>query len=117
MIAAAVAAIALATCAFNIAVKAATIAIDVGHYSEKPGATSARGRAELEFNRDLAADISAALDALGHGTLVIGADGIAKFGATRTDEAARNAYEPPGLNVDCRLARQLLSLLLVRYEV
>ncbi len=75
MMAAAVAAIAFATCAFTIAVKAATIAIDVGHYSEKPGATSARGRAELEFNRDLAAEISTALDALGHRTLVIGADG------------------------------------------
>jgi N-acetylmuramoyl-L-alanine amidase len=75
MIAAVVVAAAFATCAFTIAAEAATIAIDVGHYREEPGATSARGRAELEFNRDLAAEIKAELDALGHRTLVIGADG------------------------------------------
>jgi N-acetylmuramoyl-L-alanine amidase len=71
----AVVAAAFATCAFSSAINAATIAIDVGHYREEPGATSARGRAELEFNRDLAAEIKAAFDALGHRTLVIGADG------------------------------------------
>jgi N-acetylmuramoyl-L-alanine amidase len=54
---------------------AATIAIDVGHFLAKPGATSARGRPELEFNRDLVRDIESALTALGHTTQVIGADG------------------------------------------
>lgn len=54
---------------------AAAVAIDVGHYREEPGATSARGRPELEFNRELAAEIKSALDALGHRTWTIGADG------------------------------------------
>jgi hypothetical protein len=30
----------------------ATVAIDVGHSVQAPGATSARGRVEFEFNRD-----------------------------------------------------------------
>jgi len=30
--------------------RAATVAIDVGHFIEEPGATSARGRPELDFN-------------------------------------------------------------------
>src|SRR6185369_1297976 len=57
------------------AANAATVAIDVGHYREKPGATSARGRPELEYNRDLAEEIKSGLDALGHRTRVIGAAG------------------------------------------
>lgn len=56
-------------------VSAATIALDVGHYSAEPGATSARGRPELEFNRDLARDIEAQLLAGGHTARLIGADG------------------------------------------
>ena len=54
---------------------AATIAIDVGHYREEPGVISARGRPELEFNRELANAIEAALQARGHATQLIGADG------------------------------------------
>jgi N-acetylmuramoyl-L-alanine amidase len=53
----------------------ANVAIDVGHYSAEPGATSARGRPELEFNRDLAAELRVELDALGHRARLIGADG------------------------------------------
>jgi N-acetylmuramoyl-L-alanine amidase len=75
MIARAAVAAGIATLVFLSAAHAATIAIDVGHYREEPGATSARGRPELEFNRDLAAEIQAALDALGHTTRVINADG------------------------------------------
>ncbi len=37
-----------------------TVAIDVGHFLEEPGATGARGRTELEFNRDLALEIESA---------------------------------------------------------
>ena len=66
---------AIGACACLNAASAATIAIDVGHYREEPGATSARGRAELEFNRDLAAGIGSALSELGYATLIIGADG------------------------------------------
>ena len=54
---------------------AQTIAIDVGHFDEKPGATSARGRAEFEFNHDLARDIAAALARDGLATRLIGGDG------------------------------------------
>jgi N-acetylmuramoyl-L-alanine amidase len=65
----------LVACAVAASVNAATIAIDVGHYREKPGAISARGRPEIEFNRDLVQDIEAALRAAGHTTRIIGADG------------------------------------------
>jgi N-acetylmuramoyl-L-alanine amidase len=57
------------------AANAATIALDVGHYQEEPGATSARGRPELEFNLELTREIEAALRARGHTTQIIGADG------------------------------------------
>ena len=39
------------------------IAVDVGHTLEAPGATSARGRTELEFNRQLAEQLVVALRA------------------------------------------------------
>jgi len=57
------------------AANAATIAIDVGHYLEEPGAISARGRPELEFNRELTREIESALKARGHATQIIGVDG------------------------------------------
>ncbi len=66
---------AIATWAICGSATAASIAIDVGHYLAEPGATSARGRPELEFNRDLAGELRSALDALGYRTQVIGADG------------------------------------------
>jgi N-acetylmuramoyl-L-alanine amidase len=72
------------------AANASNIAIDVGHFLEKPGATSARGRAELEFNRDLAAEIKSDLDALGHRTQLIGADG-GMADLSRRTRAARGA--------------------------
>ena len=54
---------------------AQTVAVDVGHFDAKPGATSARGRAEFEFNLDLARDIAAALQGEGLQTRLIGGDG------------------------------------------
>ena len=68
----------------------ATIALDVGHYLEEPGATSARGRTEFEFNLDLAREIESALLALGHRTQLIGADG-AMNNLARRPRAARGA--------------------------
>ena len=56
--------------------RAATVAIDVGHFLEEPGATSARGRPEFEFNRDLALQIESAARGLGLRTLLIGDDGF-----------------------------------------
>ena len=65
-------------CALAQPVAAASIAIDVGHYLEEPGAISARGRPEFEFNLDLARAIEAVLKARGHATKLIGADGKMK---------------------------------------
>jgi N-acetylmuramoyl-L-alanine amidase len=70
------------------AVRAAVVAIDVGHFIEEPGATSARGRPELEFNRDLALDIEAAARARGLKTMLIGYDGFMSHLAGRTAAAA-----------------------------
>ena len=55
--------------------EAQTIAVEVGHFDAKPGATSARGRAEFEFNRDLARDIAGALVQGGLVARLIGEDG------------------------------------------
>jgi len=53
-----------------------TVAIDVGHFLEEPGATSARGRPELEFNRELALEIDSAVLGKGLGGFLVGADGF-----------------------------------------
>lgn len=70
------------------AATAGTIAIDVGHYLEEPGVISAHGRPEFEFNRDLARDIDAALQARGRATQLIGADGRMNALAQRPRAAA-----------------------------
>jgi len=41
------------------------VAVDVGHYPEEPGVISASGRPELEFNRELAAEVRRSLEASG----------------------------------------------------
>ena len=51
------------------------IAVDVGHTLEAPGATSARGRTELEFNRQLAEQLVVALRARGFRVQTINAEG------------------------------------------
>ena len=56
-------------------VRAATVAVDVGHFNAEPGTISARGRPEFEFNRDLALEIRAALAERGQTPMMIGADG------------------------------------------
>ena len=55
-----------------------SVAIDVGHSLDAPGAKSARGRVEFEFNRELALAIDRALKAEGVETRAIGADGKEK---------------------------------------
>jgi N-acetylmuramoyl-L-alanine amidase len=65
-----------------------TVAVDVGHFIEEPGATSARGRPELDFNRELAVEIESAVRGRGLGTLLIGADGFMSHLAQRTAAAA-----------------------------
>src|SRR3954468_12369743 len=67
---------------------AATVAIDVGHFLAEPGATSAHGRPEFEFNRDLALQIQTALGARGVSTMLVGADGSMAHLSRRTAAAS-----------------------------
>src|SRR6266704_5886465 len=69
-----------------------TVAIDVGHFLEEPGATSARGRTELEFNRELALEIESAARGRGLETMLIGSDGFMSKLAGRTAAAAGAAF-------------------------
>jgi N-acetylmuramoyl-L-alanine amidase len=57
---------------------AAGIAIDVGHHVRSPGAASARGVPEFEYNLRLAGEMAAGLRAAGHKVLLIGEDGLAE---------------------------------------
>lgn len=77
-------------CIFAPLAAAATIALDVGHHHDAPGATSARGRPEFAFNLDLAREIDEALRARGYSTQMIGADGRMKS-LWRRPRAARGA--------------------------
>lgn len=80
--------------AFASAVQAAgpLIAVDVGHSLKQPGATSARGKQEFEFNRELAQIVKRSIDSLGGQAFEIGADGKSVDPETRPLEAsARNA--------------------------
>jgi N-acetylmuramoyl-L-alanine amidase len=63
------------------------VAVDIGHYLAEPGATSARGRVELEFNRELAALIRDELQARGLRVLLVGADGDMAVLSRRTATA------------------------------
>ena len=67
---------------------AASIAIDVGHYFEKPGVISARGVTEFEYNLRLSRELAAALKNAGHKTLLIGDDGFADNLGRRSPRAA-----------------------------
>ncbi|BAL26652.1 N-acetylmuramoyl-L-alanine amidase [Azoarcus sp. KH32C] len=57
------------------AAEPALVAIDVGHSLAAPGATSARGRREFEFNRELAQAVAAALTRLELRTVIVNEDG------------------------------------------
>ncbi|WP_432719395.1 N-acetylmuramoyl-L-alanine amidase [Jeongeupia wiesaeckerbachi] len=63
----------LALCAGST--RAATIAVDVGHYLAAPGATSAYGETEFGYNLALAKVVAQRLRADGHIVLLIGASG------------------------------------------
>ena len=49
--------------------------MDVGHYAAEPGVISASGRAEFEYNRDLALEVKSELEALGMKVRLIGERG------------------------------------------
>jgi len=67
--------------------KVAVVAVDVGHFREKPGATSARGVSEFEFNAALAEEIAQALASAQVRPLLIGADGSMADLAARAERA------------------------------
>lgn len=54
---------------------APVVAVDVGHTLAAGGATSARGRMEFDFNRDLAREVSAALISRGIAAHLVNDDG------------------------------------------
>jgi len=64
------------------------VAIDVGHSLQQPGATSARGKDEFQFNRDLAQIILHNIVAMGGHGFEIGADGNSVDPETRPVEAS-----------------------------
>lgn len=65
-----------------------TVALDVGHSLARPGALSARGVPEFEFNLKLAQAIAAELESTGVAVRLIGADGLADTLAERAPQAA-----------------------------
>ena len=73
---------------FAPAALAASIAIDVGHYLEKPGVISARGVTEFEYNLRLARELADALRHAGHKIILIGDDGLAENLGRRAPRAA-----------------------------
>jgi N-acetylmuramoyl-L-alanine amidase len=79
----------LALVASALAREPPLVAVDVGHYAAEPGAISARGRPELEFNRELAALVRDELEARGLRVLVVGAAGEMAVLSHRTRAARR----------------------------
>ncbi|MGH8640122.1 MAG: N-acetylmuramoyl-L-alanine amidase [Burkholderiales bacterium] len=77
----------LAPWRFDVAL-AANVAIDVGHYFEKPGVISARGVTEFEYNLRLSRELAVALKNAGHKTILIGDDGMAVNLGSRAPRAA-----------------------------
>ena len=57
---------------------ATTVALDIGHYLERPGATSAYGETEFSYNQALADVVSERLLGAGYAVRLIGDDGQAK---------------------------------------
>lgn len=62
--------------------------MDVGHYLKEPGAISARGVPEFEYNLRLAREVSEALRRAGHRTILIGDDGMAEDLGKRAPRAS-----------------------------
>ena len=64
------------------------MAVDVGHYAEKPGVFSASGRAEFEYNLDLARETAKDLHEAGLEVRMIGEKGDYRYFNHRTRDAA-----------------------------
>ncbi|MCK9986758.1 MAG: N-acetylmuramoyl-L-alanine amidase [Azoarcus sp.] len=72
--------------------EAPLVAVDVGHTLDAPGAISARGRTEFEFNRELAGRVVAALERLGLRAELINADGRIESLQARPERAAQAVF-------------------------
>lgn len=64
-----------ATASEELPARPLRVAVDVGHTLADPGAISARGRAEFDFNLDLAYEVVAALGRLGVEAVLVNGDG------------------------------------------
>ncbi len=80
--------LALAALATANALAGPLVALDVGHSLAQPGATSARGISEFDFNLKLAQALAAELEKSGVAVRLIGADGQADNLAERSPQAA-----------------------------
>lgn len=85
-------AIAIVVAALGLSLVAAesVVAIDVGHSKSSPGATSARGVPEFQFNKELATVILNKLSSDGIHAFLIGADGQKIDPRKRTEQANAN---------------------------
>ena len=81
-------ALALLSCPLATPAVAQEVAVDIGHTLKTHGATSARGRGEFYFNRDLAQALVVALQAQGVRTRLINGDGRIGSLQARPAEAA-----------------------------
>jgi N-acetylmuramoyl-L-alanine amidase len=84
---AACAALACTACAAAPPMSSSVIAVDVGHSKEHPGAISARGVPEFQFNANLAREVAAALGQDKMTVALIGADGAMTGLKERTTQA------------------------------
>ena len=77
----------LGLCLFSQSVFALTVALDVGHTSANPGAISARGIPEFQFNLALAKTVKPVLERLGFSVLMINDHGDMPDLRARTQSA------------------------------
>ena len=68
------------------------VALDVGHYHSAPGAISARGREEFQFNRALALRIAESLQQRQIAIQLIGAEGDQSRLSGRTAQASETSF-------------------------
>lgn len=88
--------------------QAQVVAVDIGHTVAAPGAISARGRVEFDFNRELATQVVEALQARGITVRLINADGdIASLRARPAQAEAEGAVLLISLHHDSVSASEL----------
>jgi N-acetylmuramoyl-L-alanine amidase len=84
--------LALGACLLSQTTVALTVALDVGHSLARPGATSARGISEFQFNLALADTVKTVLERLGFTVLMIGDHGDMTDLLVRTRSAKNSDF-------------------------